>query len=190
MNINTPFEKFPEFTTERLYLRMVEKSDAPALFEIKSDAELTARYGRRPHTNLEQTSRWVNELLGDYKEHKGLFWCITLKGNNTAIGSFTLWNLDLDSYMAELGYELNRKYWGRGIMNEALSYLVNWAFSTMGLNRMEACPLKKNLPSVKLLEKLGFHFEGNLRERVYFNGEFNDQLYYSILRDEWEKQEN
>lgn len=186
MSIHTPFESFPEFTTDRLFLRMVKEKDVPYLFEIKADAETTAKYGRKPHTEVEQTSRWVSEILKDYVGRKTLYWAVTLKGKDDPIGSFTLWNIDLDSYMAELGYELNRKYWRSGIMLEALNPMIGWAFREMGLNRIEACPMKMNKASIGLLEKLGFKFEGNLRERIFFNGKFEDQLYYSILKSDWE----
>ncbi len=187
MSLHTPFEEFPEFTTDRLFLRMIKESDIPALFEIKADREITSRYGREPHTEIEQTSRWVEEIFRDYREERTLFWCITLKGNDRPIGTFTLWNMNLESFMAELGYELSRNYQGRGIMSEALLPLFDWAFQVMGLNRIEACPLKMNTPSVALLEKLGFQYEGNLRERIFFNRNFEDQLYYSILRSDWKR---
>lgn len=181
----TPFEDFPVFTTDRLYLRMIQKSDVPALFRIKSDRELTSKYGIDPHTTTEQTATWVGSLLDDYNDQKTLFWCICLKGDDTPVGAFTLWNMQLGSLMAELGYELHRDYWRKGIMFEALSVLVDWAFTGMGLNRIEACPIKENTPSVRLLEKLGFKLEGTLRERIFFAGKFRDQLYYSMLRSEW-----
>ena len=165
---------------------MVKETDTPYLFEIKADEEITAKYGREPHASIEQTSRWVDEILKDYVEKKTLSWSITLRGEDNPIGFFTLWNLDLNSYMAELCYELNRKYWRKGIMVEALNALIDWAFLEMGLNRIEACPMKINTPSIGILEKLGFRYEGNLRERIYFKGKFEDQLYYSILKSDWE----
>ncbi len=70
MSVHTPFKKFPEFTTERLFLRMVKETDTPYLFEIKADEEITAKYGREPHASIEQTSRWVDEILKDYVEKK------------------------------------------------------------------------------------------------------------------------
>lgn len=187
MSVWSPFEKFPEFNTDRLHLRMVKESDIPALFEMKSDPDTTSRYGAKPHLDQTQTAEWVRILFEDYKERTTLFWCITLNESDTPIGSFTLWNMDLNSFRAELGYELNSRYWRKGIMGEALDVLLDWAFSEMGLNRIEACPLRENTSSVRMLEKLGFELEGNLKERIFFDGEFKDQLYFGMTRSSWER---
>lgn len=187
MSLESPFEHFPELETERLILRTIRISDADSMFEIKSDREVTSRYGAEAHESIERTRKWIELVLKDYMEHTVLYWCITMKGDDTPIGSFTLWNLDLKSSCGELGYEMNRAYWGRGIMHEALARVVDWAFAEMGLNRIEACPLSINTPSRNILEKLGFRLEGNLRERIYFNGNYEDQVYYSLLKREWEE---
>lgn len=190
VSIESPFMNFPEIQTERLSLRMVKYSDAEDLFEIKSDGDLTAMYAVEPHESIRRTQRWIELIMKGYKDRNALFWCITLKGDDTPIGTFTLWNIDLGSFRAELGYELHRSYWRKGIMFEALTAAIRWAFKEMGLNRIEACPLEKNTPSREILLKLGFNYEGNLRERFCFKGVFEDQHYYSLLRKEWEGQES
>ena len=61
-------------------------------------------------------------------------------------------------------------------MVEAISAVVAWGFNELGLHRIEANPFAGNIPSRSLLLKLGFSYEGNLRERVYFRDHFEDQL--------------
>lgn len=185
MSIEAPFLSFPVLMTDRLILRKVTLSDVEALYSIKSDRDLTAKYGIYPHDSKEITRKWIEMILKDYEEHKTLFWCITLRDSDVPIGSFTLWNIDLSSYRAELGYELNRMYWRKGIMYESLSALLEWAFVKMGLNRVEACPLSGNTPSIGILLKLGFGYEGSLKERIFFDGRFEDQLYYGMLKKDW-----
>lgn len=185
MPVDSPFIKYPELETERLRLRQIKESDVGDFFSIKSDSDLTAKYGQKPHAEIGQTSRWIEGVLKSYSEKNALFWVITLKGADRAIGGVTLWNLDLESFCGELGYELHRNYWRQGISSEAISAVLDYGFHEMGLNRIEACPLEENSPSKKLLEKFGFRCEGNHRQRIYFDGEFKDQLYYSLLKDEW-----
>jgi RimJ/RimL family protein N-acetyltransferase len=55
----------------------------------------------------------------------------------------------------------------------------------MGLHRIEACPLAFNTPSINLLRKLGFTYEGTLRQRHFFRGEYHDMLYFGLLAEEW-----
>ncbi|HXQ91702.1 MAG TPA: GNAT family protein [Nitrososphaerales archaeon] len=107
-----------------------------------------------------------------------------LKGE--VVGSCCFWNFE-GFHCAELGYELARKYWRQGIMVEAVSAVLTWGFNELKLHRVEANPLAKNIPSRSLLLKLGFTYEGNLRERIYFRGHFEDQLYFGLLKDIWQK---
>ncbi len=113
-------------------------------------------------------------------------WFITMKGEDRVIGDCTLWNLDIPSSCGELGYALDSSYWGRGIASEAISAIIEFGFGKMQLNRIEACPFSSNEPSMSLLQKHGFKLEGNLRQRVFFHGKYYDQLYYGLLKPEWE----
>ena len=185
MSLESPFLKFPVFETKRLALREIRLSDADEFFTIKSDAGLTAKYGREPHSNVEQTMKWIQSVIDSYEKKNALFWSIIDKRGGKLIGGFTIWNIDLESFCGELGYELHRSYWGQGIATEALQSILEYVFLEMGMNRIEACPLDENTPSKRLLEKFGFRYEGNLRQRIYFDGSFHDQLYYSLLKSEW-----
>ena len=109
------------------------------------------------------------------------------RGEERAIGAGCLWNFDPTFHTAELGYELHRARWGQGLASEALSAMLEYAFADLGFHRIEANPLAGNESSVKLLVKLGFREEGRLRERRFFRGQFQDQLYFGILREEWRR---
>jgi RimJ/RimL family protein N-acetyltransferase len=70
-------------------------------------------------------------------------------------------------------------------MEEALRVLLRFSFSEMELHRIEADVDPRNEASIKLLERLGFHREGYLRERWLVNGEINDTVFFGLLRREW-----
>jgi [ribosomal protein S5]-alanine N-acetyltransferase len=187
MSIETAFTQFPCLTTQRQYLRPAAPTDAQALFAIKSDAEVTGRYGQEPHRSLDDTLAWIQRLQDSYARREALFWCITLQGQETAIGGITLWNFGPGFHCAEIGYELHPAYWRQGIMSEAASAVLRFGFGELGLHRIEAVPLAKNMPSRSLLHKLGFTQEGSLRQREFFRGHFEDQLYFGLLQEEWLK---
>ena len=71
------------------------------------------------------------------------------------------------------------------MMTEALAPVLAYGLLGVRLNRIEACPLAENAASNALLLKLGFRYEGNLRQRVFFRGRFVDQVYYGLLKSEW-----
>jgi ribosomal-protein-alanine N-acetyltransferase len=86
----------------------------------------------------------------------------------------------------ETGYDLNRAYWGRGVMREAMSAVLSYGFTTLELHRIEAIIDIQNVRSKTLLEKLGFTYEGNLRQRYYMDGRFEDEHYFGLLKHEWQ----
>lgn len=184
MTLDEAFARTPSFTTRRLVLRPMAPSDAEAIFEIKGDPEVTGRYAAEPHATLERTRRWVEDRLAGYLKRESIFWVYTLKGNDRVIGICCYWHFDEKSECAEIGYELGRAHWHQGITTEALAPVLEYGFDGMGLNRIEACPYADNAPSNKVLQNLGFRFEGALRQRVKFKGRFIDQHYYSLLRGE------
>jgi ribosomal-protein-alanine N-acetyltransferase len=71
-------------------------------------------------------------------------------------------------------------------MTEAMSAILTFGFSELGLHRVEAVIDIENDRSKNLLLKLGFSYEGNLRQRYFLRGEFLDEYYYGLLKDEWQ----
>ncbi|MGD1060705.1 MAG: GNAT family protein [Methanomassiliicoccales archaeon] len=171
--------------TGQLSIRQIRPDDAEAIFAFKSDANVTACYGQEPHNTLTETREWLNRRLDDQKRHEVLYWIITQLDVDRAIGSCCLWNFDPCFHCAELGYELHRSHWHKGIMTEALSAVLTFGFADLGLNRVEANPLAVNVASQRLLLRLGFKREGVLRQRVFFHGAYIDQFYFGLLREDW-----
>jgi ribosomal-protein-alanine N-acetyltransferase len=172
-------------TSDRLHIRPIRMTDAEDFFALKSDPEVTHPYGQDPYLSLAEAEAWVQQRILDYERSSSLLWAITLKDEDVAIGSCCFWHFDSDFRCAELGYELRRAYWRKGIMSEALPAVISYGFEELGLHRIEACPLAGNTPSSDLLLKLGFRYEGKLRQRALFHGRFEDQLYYGLLMEEW-----
>ena len=175
---------FPALITNRLYLRQLEAKDTDALFAIKSDPQVTRHYGQEPHTLPSDTLAWIQRLQASFDRCEDVAWGITLIDYDLIIGVCTLWNFDTSFHCAEIGCELHPNYGRRGIMSEAISAVLAFGFIDLGLHRIEANPLAENTPSINLLRKLGFKQEGVLRQRHYFRGRFEDQVYFGLLRDE------
>ena len=187
MSIDAAFTHFPSLTTERLHLRQIQSTDAEAFFAIKSDREVMDFYGDEPHQSLEDTRTLIQQLQDSYDRREALFWGITLKGEDTVIGSCAFVSFDPGFHYAETGYELNRAYWRQGIMAEAMPAILTYGFTELGLHRIEAALDPRNTPSENLLLKLGFTYEGTLRQRFFFRDQFLDARYFGLLKDEWLK---
>lgn len=83
---------------------------------------------------------------------------------------------------AELGYWLAEKFWGQGIISRAIPQMVKFAFDTYDINRVFARPFSTNIASQRVLEKSGFKLEAKLEGTIFKNGEYLDELIYSIKR--------
>lgn len=185
MTVDATFTTFPVLTTERLRLRQVEPRDANDLYVMLSDEETTRFYGHEPYRSLDEAVAYTRLRQEGYAGRKAVHWGIALKDDDRVIGSCSFHHFDEGFHRAETGYVLNRAYWGRGLMAEAVSAVLTHGFTDMELHRIEAIIDIANERSKNLLLRLGFQYEGNLRQRYVFRGGFEDEHYFGLLRDEW-----
>lgn len=98
----------------------------------------------------------------------------------------SLMKIDYKNKNTEIGYWLGRKYWGKGIMKEAIKLILNFGFKKLKLVRIYARVMHPNISSAKLLEKSGFRYEGRMRKTILRRGKWMDELRYSILSNEFQ----
>jgi len=123
-----------------------------------------------------------------HRENRGIRWGIVKKEDKELIGTCGFYDWNTTAHRAEIGYDLEPAYWGRGVMTEAMHAVLEYGFEKMGLNRIQAIIDSKNTRSMRLVHRLGFKKEGVLRQRSYFNGQFRDDAIFSLLRKEWPPQ--
>ena len=190
VNRRTAFSKFPELRTKRLVLRQPTMKDVGWYFEYFSRPEIVWGGGEPGPKNLEAAREEFRKYLIDiYRKRHGFRWIIELRGEAEPIGTlgFYKW-FPHAGYQAEMGYDLAKEYWGRGIMTEAMKAVVSFGFERMELNRIEVYIMPRNKRSVRMIRNLGFKREGLLRQR-YFDefGNFADDVLYSMLRSDWDE---
>lgn len=170
-----------ELQTERLVLRQMCRADAASLFAIWSDPEV-ARYMNISSFTDERQAVDMIELLGKLaEENQAIRYSMIEAKSGRIIGSCGYNMLDYDNARTEIGYDLGREYWGQGYAPEAINALTNYAFHTLGFNRIEAKVEPANLNSIKVLQKLHFTLEGTLRKCERSKGAFIDLCMYSKL---------
>lgn len=184
MSTTTPKE-FPRLETDRLVLREMTPTDKEDIFCNFTDENVTKYFFTKPFTSIEQAEKLINEIKDLFEQEKGVQWGITLKEDNTVIGTCGYESWTHKNFRGEIGYDLRQSHWGKGIMSEALKAVIQYGFEEMDLNRIEATTRSDNPRSITMLSRLGFQKEGVIREAVYWEGEFYDQLLFSLLRREW-----
>ncbi|KAF0823121.1 GNAT family N-acetyltransferase [Cytobacillus firmus] len=173
---------FPILETERLILREATEEDAKDMFVYLSDQLVVKHMGISACETPEEVLGEIEWYKSIYTNGTGIRWGITLKDSGKVIGSCGFLNRNPKHYRSEVGYELSREHWGKGIANEALERVLKFGFEHLGLERIEALIEPKNLSSQKLVERQGFTREGLLRHYEYTNGKFDDLYMYSILK--------
>ncbi|GAA4463747.1 GNAT family protein [Nemorincola caseinilytica] len=176
------FTPFPELVTERLVLRRVTHADAPEILFIRSDAQMM-EYVKRPIcANMDEAIAFIDRVDGTIDSNDCISWGICLREDRTKmIGTTAIWRLMKEHYRGELGYALMTQYQGRGLMQEALTAVLNYGFGTMGLHTIEANIDPGNTASQRVLERCGFVQEGYQRENYFYEGVFYDTACFAIL---------
>lgn len=178
------FNPFPVITTEYLILRQLTQDDVPDLFWLRSNLEVGKYIPRPPYQSIDEADAFVIKLEKSVTNNESIIWAITLKNENKVIGTVCLWHIQKEHYRGEVGYELHPDYWGKGIMHEALSAILNYGFSNMKLHSIEAIIHPDNVASIKLIKKSKFVKEAHFKENFFHKGEFQDTVIYSLLTPE------
>jgi [ribosomal protein S5]-alanine N-acetyltransferase len=177
---------FPILETEKLLLREITQEDSSAILELHQPPSSMKWLGIDPITQLSEAENLI-EKYASWRQlpNPGIRWGITKKNNHKIIGSCGLFKWNKGWKSCSIGYELTASERGEGLMKEALSAALEWGFSCMNLNRIEAQIHPENSASIKLASSLGFIQEGIMREGGYWDERFHDLLQFSLLRKDW-----
>jgi ribosomal-protein-alanine N-acetyltransferase len=170
--------------TERLRLRKVKPSDAEAIFrEYAQDPEVTKYVSWRAHRSVDETRDYVRACLLAWDTGKAFNWVIEGREDNELMGMIVA---RVNAAKWELGFVLARRYWGQGIMTQAIRAVIEWAFCRGGIFRVWAVCDIDNLASARVMEKVGMRREGVLRRwsvHPNISAEPRDAYCYAIAKD-------
>lgn len=177
----------PELRTARLSLRPITKQDTGAFFNIFSDVETLRYWSDVPISQLSEAESLIQKELEWSGSGKSITWGIALPESDLLIGKFTLFQFSEQNRRAEVGYVLDRRYWRMGYTSEVMECVLNFAFDSLQLHRLEADTDPENTASLALLEKFGFQREGMFRDRWNMNGQWLDSVMLGLLRPDYRK---
>ncbi len=148
------FSEGYDIYTERLLLRSPHINDREKIFFMRTDSSVNQFIKREKPRSLSEVDVFINDRLVDRKEGHSIYWAIALKNSpDIYIGAITLWNFSKNRHIAELGYDLHPSYQGKGIMSEAIDTIVQFGFTRLQLQKIEAYTHYDNKASLALLEK-------------------------------------
>ena len=174
----------PVLRGARVVLRELRASDAPSLFAMLS-ADEVARFISPPPTSVSGFEQFIAWTLRQRSAGTYACFAVTVRGYDTAIGIFQMRQIDADFRTAEWGFAIGSAFWGTGVFREGADLMLDFAFETVGVYRLEARASVQNGRGNAALRKMGAVKEAILRKSFLRNGEQVDQVLYAILEDEW-----
>src|SRR5690349_8328255 len=155
------FNPFPEIVTDRLRLRQFDTGDANELFFLRSDKAIMQFIPRPLAQSKSDAEQLIRRFSDTLHANEAITWAIALKNENPVIGTIGFIKIDKANFRAEIGYLLDTRHHGKGIMMEAISAVVKYGFETLKLHSIEAVVHPNNNASAKLLLNSGFVLEGS-----------------------------
>lgn len=177
-------------TTERLHLAMLPPDAASRVLAYQQVNEAHLAPVSPPHPPTFFTLMyWRTRLaqdLEDFRRDVGLRLCLLPReqplGSAPVVGTVSFTHIRRGPLQAcELGYGLDFRYQGKGLMTEALHAACGYAFNTLKLHRIQANHLPENLRSAAVLRRLGFAVEGYARDYLLINGHWRDHILTALI---------
>ena len=165
-------------------IRKWELSDAKDLAAALSNRKVqdNLRDGL-PYPYTEQDGKEFISAMLSADENETFAFAITV--DNMVLGSIGIFRQgNIHRQTAELGYYIAEEYWGKGIMTEAVKQICEYVFANSDIIRIYAEPFAYNIASCRVLEKVGFQYEGTLRSNAVKNSKVIDMKMYSLLKEE------
>jgi RimJ/RimL family protein N-acetyltransferase len=177
--------KNPFLIGAKIYLRPLEREDAPLFVPWLNDAEVTRTLAlfSRP-INLQAELAFLENV---YKSEHEVTFGIAVKETDALIGGTGLSQIDFKNCHASFGIFIGEKSeWGKGYGTEATALVTGYAFETLNMHRVWLHVYEYNERGIRAYERVGFQREGLLRQDRYHEGRYWDTIVMGILREEWE----
>ncbi len=166
---------------KRIYLSPMSLEDADTYTRWMNDLRVTDGLGRSSNlVNFESEKKWILENANDYQ------FAIVRDDNDMVIGNCGIHKIEQRNQSAEIGICIGEEsHRNQGYGGEALNLLLDYAFDYLNLNNIMLKAFSFNTAAIRCYEKIGFKEIGRRRKACFVKGEFWDDVYMDILRDEY-----
>lgn len=178
----------PAIQTSRLSFRDFTADDYDAVHVYASDPDVTRYTAFGPNTP-EQTQGFLQLVSGESSQAERANYTFALihKETNKLVGSCGLVRSDTNGPQYGFGYALHKDWWRQGLASEATAALVEFGFSELRAHRLWAHVFLGNTASERLLQNLGFRYEGCALKSFFVRNAWHDLQTFGMLRSEWQK---
>ena len=174
----------PTLCGKQVVLRELRASDAASLFALLTTEEV-ARFISPPPTTVEGFGRFIDWTRRQRAAGTYACFAVTLVGFDTAIGIFQVRETEQHFGTAEWGFAIGSAFWGTGVFQDGADLVLDFAFTTLGVHRLEARAAVRNGRGNGALQKIGAVQECVLRKSFQKNGEYLDQVLYAVVDVDW-----
>ncbi|MGE7872437.1 GNAT family N-acetyltransferase [Bacillus paramycoides] len=169
--------------SERIYLRTLCELDAPIILESTMDEEIRYMTGTKSNFSLEQIQTHIDKVNNDSSRYD---FAICLKGTDEMIGDLSI--LDIDEGNQRAGFRISMAsvlLTGKGYGTEAIKMALSFVFEQLKLNRLQLEIFSHNVRGMRAYEKVGFVKEGILRQSLFYNDAYSDEIIMAILKSDY-----
>jgi RimJ/RimL family protein N-acetyltransferase len=174
----------PTIRAQKLTLREVRESDAPALLAMLTTDEVAEFVSPLPQS-VEGFHAFISEVHSERLLGNSFCFGIVPDGYEDAMGLFQVRQLEPGFGSAEWGFAIGSPFWGTGVFLEGARLVIDFSFGIVGVHRLEARSIASNARGNAALRKVGALQEGILRRAFQRNGRYFDQILWSILKEDW-----
>lgn len=161
-------DNFPTLETERLILREITYEDTQAIFRNFSDPDVAKWFFEEPLTEIYQAAKFIDLFNNEFKNGKGLTWSLVIKDESACVGTCGYGDIELGA-RGEIGFDLAKELWGKGLMSEALVPVIEYGFDVLRLSKIEAHSYSANTRAIHLLKKMGFQLDKISEDSHYYS---------------------
>jgi RimJ/RimL family protein N-acetyltransferase len=176
----------PVLSGDKVTLRELTRPDATNLFVMFATEEV-ARFISPPPTTVDGFERFIERTHVQRADGESVCFAVVPRGGDTAVGLFQVRRIEPEFKVAEWGFAIGSFYWGSGMFADAARLVVDFAFETIGIERLEARAALCNGRGNGALKKIGAVRERVLQESLQKNGEQLDEALWTIARRDWKR---
>jgi [ribosomal protein S5]-alanine N-acetyltransferase len=173
--------KPPTIETDRLILRAIDLNDAENIYEYAKNPNVSKYTLWEPHATVADSLSYIKDYVLDYYS-QGVpepFGVAYKSDPSKLVGTVGCFWTSKTAKAMELAYAIGEDDWGKGLMPEACTAVMEYCFKAFDLRRIQACCKAENTRSAKVMQKIGMSYEGTLKSVLYHRDRYWDMCYFA-----------